>query len=108
MRSVSQGLRVGPKRRGSVTGRIPNSGRLVLPTIDEAGLAQPAHHEGVVGRHEVAESIGAERERHAGDRGGVLDGDRHAGERPLVPGPTASAAARAPSASRWTKALRSR
>ena len=33
MRSVSQGLRVGPKRRGSVTGRMPNSGRLVLPTM---------------------------------------------------------------------------
>src|SRR4051795_12305651 len=33
VREVSQGLRVGPKRRGSVTGRIPNSGALVLPTI---------------------------------------------------------------------------
>ncbi len=32
VRSVSQGLRAGPKRRGSVTGRIPNSGMLVLPT----------------------------------------------------------------------------
>jgi hypothetical protein len=33
VRSVSQGLRTGPKRRGSDTGRIPNSGMLVLPTI---------------------------------------------------------------------------
>ena len=33
VRSVSQGLRAGPKRRGSVTGRIPNSGMFVLPTI---------------------------------------------------------------------------
>ena len=32
VRSVSQGLRVGPNRRGSLTGRIPNSGMLVLPT----------------------------------------------------------------------------
>ena len=28
----SHGLRVGPKRSGSVTGRMPNSGVLVLPT----------------------------------------------------------------------------
>ena len=33
VRVVSQGLRAGPKRRDSVTGTIPNSGRLVLPTI---------------------------------------------------------------------------
>ena len=33
VRAVSHGLRAGPKRRGSVTGRIPNSGMLVLPTI---------------------------------------------------------------------------
>ena len=33
VRSVSHGLRVGPKRRGSVTGRIPNSGELTFPTI---------------------------------------------------------------------------
>ena len=32
VRSVSHGLRAGPKRRGSVTGRIPNSGMFVLPT----------------------------------------------------------------------------
>jgi hypothetical protein len=31
VRSVSHGLRVGPLRRGSVTGRIPNSGVLTLP-----------------------------------------------------------------------------
>jgi hypothetical protein len=33
VRSVSQGLRAGPKRRDSETGRIPNSGMFVLPTI---------------------------------------------------------------------------
>ena len=33
VRSVSQGFRTGPKRRGSDTGRMPNSGMLVLPTI---------------------------------------------------------------------------
>ncbi len=30
--SVSHGLRAGPKRRDSVTGTIPNSGRFVFPT----------------------------------------------------------------------------
>jgi hypothetical protein len=33
VRSVSQGLRAGPKRRGSDTGRMPSSGMFVLPTI---------------------------------------------------------------------------
>ena len=33
VRSVSHGLRVGPKRFGSVTGRIPISGMFVRPTI---------------------------------------------------------------------------
>ncbi len=33
VRDVSHGLRVGPKRSGSVTGRIPSSGVLVLPTM---------------------------------------------------------------------------
>ena len=32
VRSRSHGLRAGPKRVGSVTGRIPNSGDLVTPT----------------------------------------------------------------------------
>src|SRR6185312_693119 len=32
VREVSHGLRAGPKRAGSLTGRIPSSGRLVLPT----------------------------------------------------------------------------
>ena len=31
VRSVSQGLRVGPLRRGSVTGGMPSSGVLTLP-----------------------------------------------------------------------------
>ena len=33
VRSGSHGLRAGPNRRGSVTGRMPNSGVWVLPTI---------------------------------------------------------------------------
>ena len=33
VRPVSHGLRVGPWRVGSVTGRMPTSGRLVFPTI---------------------------------------------------------------------------
>ncbi len=33
VRSRSHGLRVGPLWRGSVVGRIPNSGRLVEPTM---------------------------------------------------------------------------
>ncbi len=33
MRSVSHGLRVGPKRAVSVLGRIPYSGRVVVPTM---------------------------------------------------------------------------
>ncbi len=32
VRPVSQGLRVGPNRRDSVTGTIPNSGEAVRPT----------------------------------------------------------------------------
>ena len=32
VRAVSHGLRVGPWASGSVTGRIPSSGVLVLPT----------------------------------------------------------------------------
>ena len=30
--SVAHGLRVGPNRRGSVVGRMPNSGAFVFPT----------------------------------------------------------------------------
>jgi len=33
VRSSAHGLRVGPKRRDSVVGRIPISGKAVLPTI---------------------------------------------------------------------------
>ena len=33
VRVVSQGLRVGPQRAGSVTGMIPSSGVLVLPRV---------------------------------------------------------------------------
>ncbi len=33
VRGESHGFRAAPKRRGSVVGRMPNSGVLVLPTI---------------------------------------------------------------------------
>ena len=53
----------------------------------EARLAQPAHDEGVVAGHEVAEQVRAHGERHPGHGAVVLDRDRHAGERPLVARP---------------------
>ena len=37
-RSVSQGLRDGPKRRGSAVGRIPNSDVFVLPQTTKPAL----------------------------------------------------------------------
>ncbi len=41
VRSVSQGLWVGPKRRGSVVGRRPNSGVFVFPrTMSPARLCR--------------------------------------------------------------------
>ena len=42
VRSGSHGLRAGPKRRGSVTGRIPNSGDWVRPMNTKPGLAEAA------------------------------------------------------------------
>src|SRR4030042_972828 len=33
VRWISQGLRLGPNKRGSVVGRIPNSGVFVFPTM---------------------------------------------------------------------------
>ena len=108
VRSVSHGLRVGPKRRGSVTGRIPNSGMLVLPTITKPASRRRRTTKASWAGDEVAEQVGAQRVRHARHGGGVLDRDRDAGEGPLVAGPIASAAARAPSGSVWTNALSSR
>ena len=56
VRDRSHGLRVGPPKRGSVVGRIANSGRFVVPDDHEARLAQPAHEEGgVVGPGAVEE-----------------------------------------------------
>ena len=84
VRSVSQGLRAGPNRRGSDTGRIPNSGMFVLPTITKpASRMRRVTNESWSG-HEVAEQVRAHRVRHPRDRGGVLDRDRHAGEGPRV------------------------
>ena len=109
VRSVSQGLRVGPKRRGSVTGRIPNSGRFVLPTMHEARLAQPAHDEGVVAGDEVAEQRPSPSVYGMPATAAVslmaIGTPANGRGRPRR---DASAAARAPSASTWTNALSSR
>ena len=42
VRSRSHGLRVGPNRRASVTGRIPYSGSVVVPTITKPASLQAA------------------------------------------------------------------
>ena len=84
VREVSHGLRAGPKRRGSLTGRIPNSGMLVLPTITKpASRMRRVTNESCVG-DEVAEQVGAEREGHPRHGGRVLHGDRNARERTRV------------------------
>ena len=86
VRSVSHGLRTGPKRRGSDTGRIPNSGMLVLPTITKPASRMRRIDEGVVARDEVAEDVRGHRVRHPRHRRGVLDRDRDAGERARIVG----------------------
>ncbi len=68
VRSRSHGLRVGPVKRGSVVGRIANSGRLVTPTITKPGVAQAPHEVGGVLRAVAGEELRAVVERHALDR----------------------------------------
>ena len=46
--SVFQGLRVGPKQCGSVVGRMPNSGVLVLPRMTRPASLVPRHQLAVV------------------------------------------------------------
>ena len=84
----SRGLRVGPWRTGSVTGRSPSSGVFVLPTTIAPAARSRAHVRGVVVRDPVAEGGAAVGHRQAlGRREQVLDPDRHAAQRPRVAGP---------------------
>ena len=107
VRSVSQGLRAGPKRRGSLTGRIPNSGMFVLPTITKpasrsrrttnascSGTKSPNMSEPIVSGMPATAAVSLTAiGTPAKGRGS--------------PEPTASAAASAPSGSRWTNAFNS-
>ena len=84
--SSAHGLRVGPPWRGSVVGRIPNSGRFVIPTTTKPGLAQPPHQVGGVIGPLAGEEARAAVELPALDRRVALDRDRHARERRGVAG----------------------
>ena len=69
VRVGSHGLRVGAERGAArSSARIPNSGRFVMPTIDEAGVAQPrARGRRSIGGGEVAEERRAEGQPLPGD-----------------------------------------
>ena len=105
----SQGLRVGPKAR--VLGRGAH-GELVevgLADHDRPGRPQALDHGGVVGGAPALEDPRRAGRRDAPGAQVVLQGDRHAGQRPGVTAggdlaSTASAAARASSPSTVTKA----
>ena len=89
-------------------GQDPELGQVGLADDHEARVAQPPHHEGVVAGHEVAEEVGAERVGHARPPAAVsLIAIGTPANGRSSPGPTASAAARAPSASTWTNAFSS-
>ena len=97
MRSRSHGLRVGPKRVGSVVGRIPYSGSFVVPTMTNPGVAQAAHEEGVV-LAAMNSPVTAPRRtvsRLPGDRRLFLIAIGTPANGRSSPGPTASAAASA-------------
>ena len=105
VRSVSHGFRTGPKRRGSDTGRIPNSGMLVLPTI-----TKPASRS----RRTRKASWPGTKSPKTSDP--IVYGIPATGEVSLIAigtpangrgssAPMPSAAAMAPSASTWVKAL---
>ena len=82
--SVSHGLRVGPNLRGSDTGRIPNSGMFVLPTMTKpASRTRRVTWESCPGTKSPNRSDPI-RVRHPRNRGGVLHRDRHARERPRI------------------------
>ena len=78
---VFQGLRLGPKRRGSVVGTRPNSGVLVLPTWMSAGGLLAAGELAVDRRDPILEELGAGGLPCAGVHWAeVLDQERYAGE----------------------------
>ena len=84
VRSGSHGLRVGPVWRGSVVGRIPNSGMFVMPTITNPASCSRRTRYALWPGAVVAEELRAEVHRQPGDGRVGLDRDRDAGERPLV------------------------
>ena len=107
VREVSQGLRAGPKRRGSLTGRIPNSGMLVLPTITKpASRIRRATNESCAGTKSPNRSEPKVKGMPATGVVSFMAIGTPANGRGS-PGPTASAVASAPSASTWTNALSS-
>ena len=78
VRSRACGLRVVPHSGLSVCERVGELRRRRLADDDRAGPAQRGDHVGVAVGHPVLERVRAERRAVAGDRRGVLDGDRHA------------------------------
>src|SRR4051812_19396670 len=85
VREVSHGLRAGPKRSGSLTGRIPISGRLVLPTtiapaarsLRTVALSSDGTQSPIARMPIVVRTLGQRRQ--------VLHQQRHARQRPVVP-----------------------
>jgi hypothetical protein len=67
-------------------GQDPELGQVRRPDDDEAGVAQPADEVGRVVGFVLGEEARAEVHAHPLDRHVGLDGDGHAGERPLVAG----------------------
>ena len=79
---MSHGLRDGPNRRGSVVGRMPNSGVLVLPQITKPARKEALRQFLGDGRVVVAGEVRPFAERRAGELGPqVLQQERHAPER---------------------------
>ncbi len=79
-----QGLRVTPQVADSVKPQIASSGSVRLADHDRARLAQ-ASHDLAVGPGRLVEAVGAVGGDVAGHVDAVLDRDRHAEQRPLLP-----------------------
>ena len=107
VRSRSHGLRVGPKRRGSVTGRMPHSGSVVVPTMTKPAARSRAHDVVVVARPTKSPDERRRRTSAAGRATGrlflIAIGTPANGR--SSPGSIAAAAASAPSRSTSTNAL---
>ena len=67
-------------------GKDPELRHARLADDHKARVADSANEEGVVARDEITEDIRAHRVGHPRDGGGVLDGDRNAGERSRIVG----------------------